>query len=189
MKTALGWIGQVVAWLVILVTVAVLAVAVLIPRLAGATPYTILTGSMAPGMPPGTLVVVKPVDPDSISIGDVITYQLKSDQPTVVTHRVISIGFNAEGESRFTTQGDANSVADATPVRPVQIRGVKWYSVPYLGHVNSALSGSQRQFAVYVVAALLLAYAGFQLVGALLGRSRRSPVHTSAIDGQDEELT
>jgi predicted ribosomally synthesized peptide with SipW-like signal peptide len=50
------WLGRLVAGLVILAAVAALVVTVLVPRLTGATPYTIRTGSMTPALPPGTLV-------------------------------------------------------------------------------------------------------------------------------------
>lgn len=173
----LGWVGQVLAWLVILVVVAVLAVAVVIPRIAGATPYTVLTGSMQPELPPGTLVVVKPVEPEDISVGSVITYQLESGKAAVVTHRVVAQGFNGKGELQFRTQGDANDVPDEEWVRPVQIKGEEWYSVPLLGHVNNWLTGEERQVAVYVVAALLLGYAGFMVTSAARDRLRkREPV-------------
>ena len=56
---------------------ATLLVALVVPRLAGATPYVVLTGSMQPKMPPGTLVVARPVDPMSIAPGDVVTYQIQ----------------------------------------------------------------------------------------------------------------
>lgn len=166
-----GWLGRVLAWLVILGICAVLLVAVLIPRFAGATPYAVLTGSMSPDMPPGTLVVVKPIDPMQIGVGDVITYQLESGVPTVVTHRVVAQGLNAEGQPVFQTQGDANDDPDRLWVMPVQVRGVKWYSVPYLGRVNNALNGSERQMAVYVVAALLLGYAAYLFVSAARDRA------------------
>lgn len=169
----LGGLGQVLAWLVILVVVAVIAVAVLIPRLGGATPYTIQTGSMRPDMPPGTLVVVRPVDPEEIQVGSVITYQLESGRPTVVTHRVVGQGFAGNGETLFRTQGDANDTPDREQVRPVQVVGEKWYAVPYLGYVNAWLSGQQRQYAVYVVAALLLGYAAFMFLGSLRDRRRQ----------------
>lgn len=188
MRTLLGWTSQVVAWLVILAVAVVLAVAVLIPRLGGATPYTILTGSMSPGMPPGTLVVVRPVQPEELAVGSVITYQLESGEPTVVTHRVTAISTDLEsGELRFATQGDANQVADAEPVRPVQIRGERWYAAPYLGHVNSMLTSGQRQVAVYVAAALLLGYAGYQLLLALLTPrpGRRSTERDSAMPDRE----
>ena len=45
-RGAASWIGQVLAWLVILGALAVLAASVVVPRFAGATPYAVLTGSM-----------------------------------------------------------------------------------------------------------------------------------------------
>lgn len=176
MRTVVGWAGQVFAWLVILATVVVLALAVVVPRLGGATPYTILTSSMEPAMPPGTLVVARPVDPSAISVGSVITYQLESGKPTVVTHRVVGVGVDATGELRFTTQGDANNAPDAATVRPVQVRGERWYAVPVLGRLNTLLSGHERQLLVYVAAALLLGYAAWQFLGALVVRPRRRAV-------------
>lgn len=172
-RSLLGRFGQVVAWLVILCVVVVLAAAVLVPRFAGATPYTVLTGSMRPHYPPGTLVVVRPVDQEQIGIGDVVTYQLESGEPEVVTHRVVAISTNLRGETSFTTQGDANDVADENPVRPVQIKGRVWYAIPYLGYVNNVLTGSQRQVAVYLVAGGLALYAAGMFIGSLRDRLRR----------------
>jgi signal peptidase len=163
---------QVVSWTVILAVAVVLCLAVLVPRLAGATPYTVLTGSMEPDLPPGSLVVTRPTELSDISVGDVVTYQLRSGEPTVVTHRVVAVGFDATGEPLLTTQGDANDVADAKPVRAVQVRGTVWYSVPHLGRVNTALDGSQRQTAVYVVATALLLYAAWMFAGALTSSRR-----------------
>lgn len=169
-RSVFGWFGQVLGWLVILSVTAALVVAVLIPRVAGATPYTVLTGSMQPDLSPGTLVVVRPVDADDISIGTVITYQLESGKAMTATHRVVAQGFNAKGEMQFRTQGDANNVPDENWVTPVQIKGEQWYAVPYLGYVNNALSGRERQMAVYIVAALLLGYAAFMLTGGIRDR-------------------
>ena len=173
LRGSLGWFGQVLAWLVILGIAVILTVAVLGPRLSGATPYTVLTGSMRPAFPPGTLVVVKPVDPDRIRVGDVVTYQLESGRPAVATHRVIDITHNLAGETRFTTQGDANESADAEQVRPAQVRGKLWYSVPYLGYVNDAITASQRQWAVLIVAIGLIGYAAAMFVAAFGERRAR----------------
>jgi signal peptidase len=182
MRSVLGWLGQVVSWLVILSVAAVLAVAVLVPRIAGATPYTVLTGSMRPHYPPGTLVVVKPIDTDDLRNGDVATYQISSGDPEVATHRIVAIGVDLKGERVFTFQGDANNAPDPKPVLPVQIRGKLWYAVPYLGYLNNALNGRQRQAAVLVVSAALLGYAAFMFVGAIRDRrrKRRSTDHPPA---------
>jgi len=168
--------GRVAAWAVVLSSLAALAVALVVPRLGGATPYAVLTGSMQPTLPPGTLVVVKPAAPEDIGVGTVITYQLESGEPTVVTHRVTAVVRSLGGEVRFRTRGDANSAPDRDLVRPVQVRGSLWYSVPYVGYFNRYVDGDRRDVATGVVAAGLLAYAAL-MVGTDLRarlRSRRS---------------
>lgn len=169
---AAGWLGHLLAWLVILGIAAILAVAVLVPRITGATPYVLLTGSMRPQMPPGTLVVVRPVHADRIGVGAVVTYQLRSGDPTVVTHRVVSVGVDGKGQHRFVTQGDANNVADAKPVMPVQIRGQRWYYVPYLGYVTNVVTGQQRQVVLVGVITFLLLYAAAMFGSAARDRVR-----------------
>lgn len=186
-RKAVGWFVQGCVWVFVLAVVVVLAVAVVIPRLAGATPFTVLTGSMRPDYPPGSLVVVKPVSFEDIGVGDVITYQLESGKATVVTHRVTAVAAQLDGEVVLTTQGDANNVSDPKAVRDVQVRGRLWYSVPYLGHVNNALTGGQRQAAVLVVSAGLVGYAAFMFVGSLRDR-RRKKAHLGEIDHEENEL-
>lgn len=167
-----GWVGRVVAWTVILGAFGVLLVAVVVPRLADATPYAVLTGSMRPSLPEGHLVVVRPTTPQSIGIGSLITYQIRSGQPTVVTHRVVAQAIDGSGSRVFRTRGDANDVADGEWVKPVQIRGQVWYAVPHVGRVHTVLSRQEHQVAVHVVVAGLLGYAAFMFTGAL--RQRRA---------------
>ena len=178
--TARGWLIQVASWFVMSAFVLVLVVSVLVPRLAGATPYTILTGSMKPGMPPGTLVVVKPVDEKDIAIGSVITYQLESGERTVVTHRVVAIGFDGHGNRMFRTQGDANPSPDRKPVKPVQVKGERWYAIPRVGYVSNALTAAQRQTGVVVVAIGLLAYAAAMFTTAARTRGRKEGSHVQS---------
>ena len=173
MRAALGFARLVLAWLVILGAGGVLLVAVVVPRVTGATPYTVQTGSMRPSLPPGTLVVVRPVEPDEIGIGAVITYQLESGRPEVTTHRVTEVGINnVSGERTFRTRGDANEAVDPEPVRAVQVRGEAWYAVPYVGHVNDVVSGPRRLPLLGAVAALL-GYACWMFAGAARDRRGR----------------
>jgi len=166
-------VWHVATWVVILGAVAALVVAVLVPRLAGATPYVVLSSSMEPDLPPGTLVVVRPTPIDRIGVGDVVTYQLRSGEPVVATHRVVAASTDLTGETTLVTQGDANDVADEHPVRDVQLRGRLWYAVPWLGHATTVLTGRQREIAVQVVGGGLLAYAAFMFTSALRDRLRR----------------
>lgn len=156
--------GSILGWLFLAAMSALLLAAIVIPRVAGATPYTILTGSMQPAYPPGTLVIVKPVPFEDIRIDDVVTFQLESGQPTTVTHRVVGIEHRSDGQTRLMTQGDSNNVADAETVRDVQVRGEVWYSIPHLGWANSWLTGETRDRVVYTAVGLLLTYSAYMFV-------------------------
>ncbi|MBF4161198.1 signal peptidase I [Nocardioides sp. CBS4Y-1] len=172
-RSNLRVVGSALGWLVSGLLFLVICASVLVPRVAGATPYTILTGSMTPKYPPGTLMVVRPVDLDRVEVGDVITYQVESGEPTVVTHRVVGVGYRADGERVLTTQGDANKTPDAKPVRAVQVRGELWYAVPWVGHLGVLFSPDQRQRLTYLVAGGLFAYAaGIVVSGWLRNRPR-----------------
>ena len=160
---------------------------VALPMLTKSTPYTVLTSSMTPSYPAGTLVIVKPTDPQQIHIGDVITYQVKSNEPAVITHRVIQIVEPAKAgdTEKFITKGDANSLADPI-VKPVQVRGVVWYAVPYIGWINNVINGGTRSMVVPIVAGLLFLYAGYMVASTLVERRRKAAKATQ--DEMDAEL-
>jgi signal peptidase len=176
------WFGHLLSWVVVLGVAAVVSIAVLVPRIGGATPYTVLTGSMRPTMPPGTMVVVRPTPAGHIRVGDVVTYQLHSGEPEVVTHRVVAVGIDGAGHRTFRTQGDANDVPDAAWVRAVQVKGVLWYDVPHLGRVSNLLNGAERQVVLAIVVSALLAYAAFMFGSDYRDRRRRrsAPAPSSA---------
>jgi len=148
-------------------------VLIVVPKVAGATPLTVLTGSMEPRLPPGTLIVVKPTPVDEIRIGDVVTYQIESGRPEVVSHRVTEIVSSSDGGTAFVTKGDANSEPDAALVLPEQVRGTLWYSVPWLGFVNQVVNGDARSWIVPLLAVALLGYAGYALATGMLEAHRR----------------
>jgi signal peptidase len=157
----------------LLVLVLGLAVAVIVlPLLVGGKALTVLTQSMEPGLPPGTLIVVRPTPVDDITIGQVLTYQIESGKPALISHRVISRINGLDGTTSFVTLGDNNDVADPNPVQEVQVVGTLWYSIPKLGYVNNWINGEARTFIVPAVAGGLFIYAGVMITSAL--RARRS---------------
>jgi signal peptidase len=128
------------------VVAAIVALAVgltLVPAVAGAHTLTVLSGSMVPRLPVGSVLVDKPVQTSSLHVGDIVTYGTKSDDPAfpnaLVTHRVVAKKAGARGPV-FTTKGDANNVADREPVQASQIRGKLWYDVPYVGTARNFLT-------------------------------------------------
>src|SRR5699024_1622754 len=114
------WVRTIIGWLLVIVCGLMLLALVVIPRATGAQAYTVLTGSMEPGIAPGALVVVKPTPVDELVAGDVITFQPYSGDPTVVTHRITGIYYDMSGQPRIYTQGDANNVADDWALVPEQ---------------------------------------------------------------------
>ncbi|MCS5715516.1 signal peptidase I [Herbiconiux sp. CPCC 205716] len=147
-------------------------VTILLPLVVGGRPLTVLTQSMEPGLPPGTLIIVRPEPVSEIRLGDVLTYQIVSGKPGVVSHRVVEKTFATDGSTTFRTKGDNNDLVDEEPVREVQIVGVLWYSVPLLGWVNTAVNGEARSVIVPIAAAALFTYAAWALVSTVLTRRR-----------------
>ncbi|MGN8048848.1 signal peptidase I [Curtobacterium sp. 22159] len=157
----------------LLVLVAGLAVVlVVVPKATGSTPLTVLTQSMEPTLPPGTLLVVRPTPIDDIRVGDVVTYQITSGQPAVISHRVVSIASSSDGSRTFTLKGDNNALPDPAPVTAAQVRGVVWYSVPDVGLVNQLVNGS-RSWLVPTMAGVLLAYGALMITLGTVSAARR----------------
>lgn len=102
-------------------------------------PYTVLTSSMTPTMPAGSVAFVVPVDAEDLRVGDVITYRIPVEDRRIVTHRIVEI-VESGPEPTVVTKGDANDVPDAWSAK--LIGGQAWRSVgavPYLGFAIRAL--------------------------------------------------
>ena len=185
-RTALSAVGTGLSW-GFFALVAGLGLAVIgVPLATGSIPLTVITGSMEPALPPGTLIVVRPTPPADIRLGDVLTYQIESGSTKLVSHRVVEVSSVSDGSFRFITKGDANDIADASPVSEAQISGVTWYSVPWIGYVSTAVAGQGRAWLAPLVGFGLLAYAASQVVLGILGARRRAARLTRA--AEDPEL-
>ena len=165
------WVRAVGSWLVLLAVLLIVALAVAVPTLAGGTAYTVLSPSMRPTLPPGALVVTRPVQASDLAIGDVVTYQIRSGEPAVITHRVVALRLTADGEVLAQTKGDFNNAVDPELVQPEQLRGRLWYSVPVLGYVNAA-AGHGRVVVVVGVVVGLVGYAGWMFASSARDRRR-----------------
>lgn len=105
-----------------------LIVITMVPLLWGWRPVVIESGSMAPAVQAGDVVVVAPSDGEGLGPGTVITFRTEASR-LPVTHRIV--GVNDDGAYR--TRGDANEGVDSTPVAPGQVLGVARLLVPYVG--------------------------------------------------------
>jgi signal peptidase len=142
-RRVFGWLAGTVASLVVAAILAMAIGLTLVPVIAGGHTLTVLSGSMVPRLPVGSVVVDKPAAPSSLQVGDIVTYHTSSTDPAfpnaLVTHRIIAKKRGAHGPV-FTTKGDANNTADEEPVQASQIRGKLWYDVPYIGTIRNFLT-------------------------------------------------
>lgn len=86
---------------------------------------TVLTGSMEPAIPVGSIVITK--EQSSYEIEDIISFQ---EEGAIITHRIITID-----RERYITKGDANNVADTEEVQQKQILGKVILTIPLLGYL------------------------------------------------------
>lgn len=130
------------------------------PRLGWET-HPVLSGSMEPALPVGSVIVTRPVRLQDVRSGDIITFQVGSAR---VTHRVVEV-VHKEGDARpwFRTKGDANEGPDVDLVTSKGEFIPKTVAVvPYVGY----LTAGARNTAVYLA---LIGVPGLVLVG-MLGR-------------------
>ncbi len=117
---------------------------------------TVLTGSMAPGMPVGSVAVLVPEDPAAVRVGDVITFQAPTPDHRTVTHRVVEI-VESGHHPVLRTRGDANPVDDPWTARLTGDRAWRRVSVvPFAGTAIRALrSSAVHRLTVRVVPVVL----------------------------------
>ena len=135
----------------LLIVLAVLAGILIIPKIMGYEEMAVLTGSMEPNYPVGSLIFAKEEDPENLKVGDVITYRL--DEDTVVTHRIVEIN---QEEQTVTTKGDANSDNDGSPVSYPNIVGKAQFKITYLGYIAMNIKTPKGIIAVCGVLVLII---------------------------------
>ncbi len=141
---------------IIVVMVVILAIMLVGVRLFGLQVYSVLSGSMEPEYPVGSLIYVKAVDYKELKVGDPITFLL--DKDTVVTHRIIEVLVDEEDPNtiRYFTQGDANGIPDAKSVHYKNIIGTPLFIIPYMGYVSNYIQNPPGMYIAISAGAILL---------------------------------
>ena len=86
----LSRIFNVLANIIIALIVALCAV-IMLPKVFGYEVYGILSGSMLPNYPIGSIIYVQHEEASHIEVGDVITFNMAAGSDVVATHRVVEI--------------------------------------------------------------------------------------------------
>ena len=138
---------------VLVALVMIFAVFLMGSRLVGLQVFNVISGSMEPTYSVGDLLYVKTVDPDSVRVGDPITFVLNEDL-AVATHRVVAVD---SVNRQFTTKGDANETEDARPVHFNNLVGVPVFAIPLLGYVSAYIQSPPGMYVAIAFGVLLLA--------------------------------
>jgi signal peptidase len=183
------WAYRIVAGAALALVLAALSILIVIPRATHGVALTVLTGSMTPGIPVGSVVIDRPVDPGTLKVGDVATYQKGGPgNAEYITHRIVAID-TSTSPTTFTFKGDANRGADIDPVPASMVRGKVWFHVPYLGTIRDFLSTPTGRVAIVgVVAAMLAGYSIRQFAEALRERKAKKGGPASAAMSLDFDL-
>ena len=113
----------------ILLSVIITCLPAAVPRLLGYEVYNVVSGSMQPEIPVGSLILVKPTAPETVSEGAVIAFQREE---SVIAHRVMK---NKVVEGEFTTKGDANAKEDMNAVPYAALIGEVAFHCPLIGEL------------------------------------------------------
>ncbi len=130
----------------------VVLAAVKIPELFSCQTFAILSGSMEPEIPTGSVVYVRSAAFEELTQGDCITFRLGTDTQLTATHRIISIDQTAK---EITTKGDANLSEDVMKVRENMLIGKVVHSLPVVGYGAWFLQSTAG--IIYCIVAFLLA--------------------------------
>lgn len=128
---------------------------ILIPKLFGITSYAVISPSMEPSIPVGSLVFSKETDPSLVEEGDVITFYANEMAATSTTHRVIE---NDREKRQFITKGDANDIEDIQPIPYLLFLGKTVYVLEKAGWIALFLSEIRGKI-VFAIAFLLGVFA------------------------------
>ncbi len=141
---------------VLVVLVVILAFLMVGVRLFGLQIFTVLSGSMEPEYPTGSLIYVKKVEPAELEANDVITFNLT--EGTTATHRIIELVPDEDNPDiiRFRTKGDANDMADGSLVDFDSVIGMPVFMIPYLGYLAVYIQQPPGSYIIITVGAALI---------------------------------
>ena len=137
----------------------------------------VLSGSMVPTYPVGSLLVIETIDASRVQAGMPIVFEDPQVRGRLVTHRVVGV---APGEAlQFWTQGDANGARDPFPVPARMVQGRVMWQISQLGTVVAFLQGGLALPLLVGVPAGLMVLADLR---ARAQRWRRRTALTASLD-------
>ena len=157
---------------VCLVAVILVCLPLTLPRVFGYEIYTVISGSMEPAIPTGSLVYIKEMEPKDVQVDDVIAFYGTKDAASIITHRVVE---NRVLMGEFITKGDANAAKDMNPAPYDNFIGKVAYSIPKVGGIALVLTGVYGKI-----------LAGGAILGAVILHGIASVINSKREKDEDE---
>lgn len=118
-------------------------------------PFVVMSGSMEPAIPVGSVVISQPSD--TYAVGDVITFESGKGKTDTTTHRIAEVQPLTD-EVSYVTKGDANAQTDAKTVEKSKVVGKVMLSAPYVGYVVSFAKEPYGFIAMVIIPATIVVY-------------------------------
>ena len=168
-----------------------------VAHIAGYTPMTVRSDSMAPEFRQGDMIIVKKCDPSRLQVGDVVCFHtILENQYVINTHRIAAIEEN-NGSRSYVTKGDNNPVSDQHMISDNDIVGKYVGKLRGMGRVMDFLSGSVGfllvivlpllVFFVYQVYHLIMVSISLKRATALEAAQERAAREAAAADAAQAE--
>lgn len=123
--------------------------------LGGVKSFVVLTGSMSPLIPAGSVVYSH--SQNNYGNGDIITFEQNG---VTVTHRVVE-KISKDNKTFYKTRGDANNITDSEPVAAENVVGKVELFVPAIGKLIMFLKTLPGFFTLIILPTLI--FVGFEL--------------------------
>ncbi len=159
---------------------AILSALVYLPLKTPLKMFVVLSGSMNPVIPAGSIVMVER-EPVSIQKGEVITFIHPNKPLEFVTHRVINV--ESQGNTAvYQTKGDANNIPDQWVVKKEAVWGKATFVVPFLGYL---INFAKTKLGVVLIIALplfLIAASEMTVIVKEIKRLRQAKIKLPQLD-------
>ena len=152
----------------IVVAISALVCGALLMTFLGYRPMVIRSGSMAPTLHVGDVVVADWERADRIRTGEIVTFPYAPDGTELVTHRVQLVELGRD-TVRVVTKGDANTTSEAWSVPRGALLGHVVWTIPEVGAVLGVLGEPATRRLLLVASGVVVLIASLQ---ALRRRAR-----------------
>lgn len=119
-------------------------------KIAGIKSFVVLTGSMTPSIPQGSVIFTKKAE--AYSKGDVVSFSIDGKN---VTHRINAVEQDMNGEIFYETKGDANNAVDSELVSAASVIGKSVFHMPHVGKAILFLKSVQGFVALIILPSIL----------------------------------